>query len=148
MRGAGQVLQIVWGFKELRRPLEKDGWKKTDFMVNPNPPGTKRSNGGHDDSTHPLIDRSEHSDRVLLTLAVANEGLPLWTLSRYYLCYQKESAHNADKAQYHPRATPDLPPGKCCSFPAPGCALVLLMSHHHVPFRRAAGERCRHDSTG
>uniref|UniRef100_A0A3B3T687 Catenin delta 1 n=1 Tax=Paramormyrops kingsleyae TaxID=1676925 RepID=A0A3B3T687_9TELE len=82
VRGAGQVLQIVWGFKELRRPLEKDGWKKTDFMVNPNPPGTKRSNGGHDDSTHPLIDRSEHSDRVLLTAAVTNEGRPLWTLSR------------------------------------------------------------------
>ncbi|XP_023701108.2 catenin delta-1-like isoform X1 [Paramormyrops kingsleyae] len=63
VRGAGQVLQIVWGFKELRRPLEKDGWKKTDFMVNPNPPGTKRSNGGHDDSTHPLIDRSERQER-------------------------------------------------------------------------------------
>uniref|UniRef100_A0A674NLP1 Catenin delta 1 n=1 Tax=Takifugu rubripes TaxID=31033 RepID=A0A674NLP1_TAKRU len=34
VRGAGQVLQLVWAHKELRRPLEKDGWKKTDFMVN------------------------------------------------------------------------------------------------------------------
>uniref|UniRef100_A0A7N6BTV4 Catenin delta 1 n=1 Tax=Anabas testudineus TaxID=64144 RepID=A0A7N6BTV4_ANATE len=40
VRGAGQVLQLIWAHKELRRPLEKDGWKKTDFMVNLNPSTT------------------------------------------------------------------------------------------------------------
>uniref|UniRef100_A0A8C4H7C9 Catenin delta-1 n=1 Tax=Dicentrarchus labrax TaxID=13489 RepID=A0A8C4H7C9_DICLA len=64
VRGAGQVLQLVWAHKELRRPLEKDGWKKTDFMVNLNPntsttngPST-RANGTYEDtSTTPLLDR-------------------------------------------------------------------------------------------
>ncbi|XP_072254065.1 catenin delta-1-like, partial [Pyxicephalus adspersus] len=32
MRAAGLCLQTVWGFKELRRPLEKEGWKKNDFQ--------------------------------------------------------------------------------------------------------------------
>ncbi|XP_067258671.1 catenin delta-1 isoform X1 [Chanodichthys erythropterus] len=63
VRGAGLVLQIVWGFKELRRTLEKDGWKKTDFMVNLNPPNNSRSNGGYEDSTLPLIDRGGKQDR-------------------------------------------------------------------------------------
>lgn len=65
MRGAGQVLQLVWAHKELRRPLEKDGWKKTDFMVNLNPaigttngPSTQ-SNGTYEDSTTPLLDRGQ-----------------------------------------------------------------------------------------
>ncbi|KAI3352769.1 hypothetical protein L3Q82_019353, partial [Scortum barcoo] len=58
VRGAGLVLQTVWGYKELRRTLEKDGWKKTDFMVNLNPPSNNtRANGGYEDSTLPLIDR-------------------------------------------------------------------------------------------
>ncbi|XP_051993817.1 catenin delta-1-like isoform X4 [Xyrauchen texanus] len=63
VRGAGLVLQIVWGFKELRRTLEKDGWKKTDFMVNLTPPNNTRSNGGYEDSTLPLIDRGGKQDR-------------------------------------------------------------------------------------
>lgn len=58
VRGAGLVLQTVWGYKELRRTLEKDGWKKSDFMVNLNPPSNNtRSNGGYEDSTMPLIDK-------------------------------------------------------------------------------------------
>ncbi|KAG7230353.1 hypothetical protein INR49_024457 [Caranx melampygus] len=67
VRGAGQVLQLVWAHKELRRPLEKDGWKKTDFMVNLNPnsgttngPST-RTNGTYEDSTTPLLDRDAYS---------------------------------------------------------------------------------------
>uniref|UniRef100_A0A8C1HDQ8 Catenin (cadherin-associated protein), delta 1 n=1 Tax=Cyprinus carpio carpio TaxID=630221 RepID=A0A8C1HDQ8_CYPCA len=71
VRGAGLVLQIVWGFKELRRTLEKDGWKKTDFMVNLNPPNNTRSNGGYEDSTLPLIDRGKnttHSYRDMIPL--------------------------------------------------------------------------------
>lgn len=62
VRGAGLVLQTVWGYKELRRTLEKDGWKKTDFMVNLNPPSnTTRANGGYEDSTQPLIDKGQDS---------------------------------------------------------------------------------------
>ena len=61
VRGAGQVLQLVWAHKELRKPLEKDGWKKTDFMVNlstTNGPST-RANGTYEDSTTPLLDRGQ-----------------------------------------------------------------------------------------
>ncbi|XP_062281177.1 catenin delta-1-like isoform X1 [Scomber scombrus] len=72
VRGAGQVLQLVWAHKELRRPLEKDGWKKTDFMVNLNPststtngPST-RANGTYEDSTMPLLDRGENRDMIPL----------------------------------------------------------------------------------
>ncbi|MEQ2171791.1 hypothetical protein GOODEAATRI_014289, partial [Goodea atripinnis] len=58
VRGAGLVLQSVWGYKELRRTLEKDGWKKTDFMVNLNPTvNNDRPNGGFEDSTLPLLDK-------------------------------------------------------------------------------------------
>jgi len=64
VRGAGLVLQTVWGYKELRRTLEKDGWKKTDFMVNLNPPGNNaRANGGYEDSTLPLIDKGRGTRR-------------------------------------------------------------------------------------
>uniref|UniRef100_A0A8C5HFF6 Catenin delta-1-like n=1 Tax=Gouania willdenowi TaxID=441366 RepID=A0A8C5HFF6_GOUWI len=64
VRGAGLVLQTVWGYKELRRTLEKDGWKKTDFMVNLNPPiSNNRTNGGYEDSTLPLIDKGESDTR-------------------------------------------------------------------------------------
>lgn len=33
MRAAALVLQTIWGYKELRKPLEKEGWKKSDFQV-------------------------------------------------------------------------------------------------------------------
>ncbi|XP_008276509.1 catenin delta-1-like isoform X1 [Stegastes partitus] len=70
VRGAGQVLQLVWAHKELRRPLEKDGWKKTDFMVNLNPSTTNgpstRANGTYEDSTTPLLDRGEKRDMIPL----------------------------------------------------------------------------------
>uniref|UniRef100_A0AAQ4P6F2 Catenin (cadherin-associated protein), delta 1 n=1 Tax=Gasterosteus aculeatus aculeatus TaxID=481459 RepID=A0AAQ4P6F2_GASAC len=59
VRGAGLVLQTVWGYKDLRRTLEKDGWKKTDFMVNLSPP--TRANGGYEDSTLPLIDKGQEA---------------------------------------------------------------------------------------
>ncbi|XP_068444050.1 catenin delta-1-like isoform X5 [Clinocottus analis] len=68
VRGAGQVLQLVWAHKELRKPLEKDGWKKTDFMVNlstTNGPST-RANGTYEDSTTPLLDRGEKRDMIPL----------------------------------------------------------------------------------
>ncbi|XP_056152402.1 catenin delta-1-like isoform X1 [Lampris incognitus] len=70
VRGAGQVLQLVWAHKELRRPLEKDGWKKTDFMVNLSPSTTNgptsRANGSYEDSTLPLLDRGEKRDMIPL----------------------------------------------------------------------------------
>uniref|UniRef100_A0A3Q3KPR8 Catenin delta 1 n=1 Tax=Mastacembelus armatus TaxID=205130 RepID=A0A3Q3KPR8_9TELE len=67
VRGAGQVLQLIWAHKELRRPLEKDGWKKTDFMVHLNPSNTTngphtRANGTYEDSTTPLLDRGQCDD--------------------------------------------------------------------------------------
>ncbi|XP_013927914.1 PREDICTED: catenin delta-1 isoform X3 [Thamnophis sirtalis] len=59
VRAAALVLQTIWGYKELRKPLEKEGWKKSDFQVNLN--NTSRSQGGNsfDDSTLPLIDRNQ-----------------------------------------------------------------------------------------
>lgn len=56
---AGLALQMVWGYKDLRRTLEKDGWKKTDFMVNLNAPSSTRVNGGYEDSTMPLINNGQ-----------------------------------------------------------------------------------------
>ncbi|KAG8125428.1 putative Catenin delta 1 protein, partial [Naja naja] len=49
----------IWGYKELRKPLEKEGWKKSDFQVNLN--NNSRSQGGNsfDDSTLPLIDKNQ-----------------------------------------------------------------------------------------
>lgn len=76
VRGAGQVLQLVWAHKELRRPLEKDGWKKTDFMVNLNTNGSAangpstRTNGTYEDTTTPLLDRGEAGG----TLALVGNG--------------------------------------------------------------------------
>ncbi|KFP78907.1 Catenin delta-1, partial [Acanthisitta chloris] len=63
VRAAALVLQTVWGYKELRKPLEKEGWKKSDFQVNLN--NTSRTQGGNsfDDSTLPLIDRNQKSDK-------------------------------------------------------------------------------------
>ncbi|XP_061625962.1 catenin delta-1 isoform X1 [Phyllopteryx taeniolatus] len=69
VRGAGLVLQTVWAYKELRRTLEKDGWKKTDFMVNLNPPSSNtRTNGGYEDSTVPLIDKGDKGEREIIPM--------------------------------------------------------------------------------
>ncbi|XP_014648340.1 PREDICTED: catenin delta-1 isoform X4 [Ceratotherium simum simum] len=67
-RAAALVLQTIWGYKELRKPLEKEGWKKSDFQVNLN--NASRSQGSHsyDDSTLPLIDRNQKSDNNYSTL--------------------------------------------------------------------------------
>ncbi|KAM9554374.1 catenin delta-1 isoform 3-T3 [Guaruba guarouba] len=63
VRAAALVLQTVWGYKELRKPLEKEGWKKSDFQVNLS--NTSRTQGGNsfDDSTLPLIDRNQKTDK-------------------------------------------------------------------------------------
>ncbi|XP_072768582.1 catenin delta-1-like isoform X4 [Nerophis lumbriciformis] len=70
VRAAGQVLQLVWAHKELRRPLEKDGWKKSDFQINlnsitANGPST-RVNGTYGETTTPLLDRGEKRNMIPL----------------------------------------------------------------------------------
>lgn len=79
VRGAGLVLQTVWGYKDLRRTLEKDGWKKTDFMVNLNPP-SNRTNGGYEESTHLLPDKGQCrrvSEERRLSVLVCGSKCPL-----------------------------------------------------------------------
>ncbi|XP_037531206.1 catenin delta-1 [Nematolebias whitei] len=94
VRGAGQVLQLIWAHKELRRPLEKDGWKKSDFMVNlhhgatTNGPST-RANGTYEDSTTPLLDRGEKRDVIPLN----NLGP-----EAYSTLDQRERRHTLDDA--------------------------------------------------
>eukprot|EP00066_Takifugu_rubripes_P021435 XP_011610701.1 PREDICTED: catenin delta-1-like isoform X3 [Takifugu rubripes] len=68
VRVAGLALQMVWGYKDLRRTLEKDGWKKTDFMVNLNAPSNTRANGGYEDSTLPLINNGGKGDREMIPM--------------------------------------------------------------------------------
>ncbi|OCT72100.1 hypothetical protein XELAEV_180350733mg, partial [Xenopus laevis] len=60
IRAAGFCLQSIWGYKELRRPLEKDGWKKSDFQVST---AATSSVQGYDDSTLPLIDRNLKNEK-------------------------------------------------------------------------------------
>ncbi|XP_030339775.1 catenin delta-1 isoform X3 [Strigops habroptila] len=63
VRAAALLLQTIWGYKELRKPLEKEGWKKSDFQVNLS--NASRTQGGNsfDDSTLPLIDRNQKTDK-------------------------------------------------------------------------------------
>ncbi|XP_017287943.1 catenin delta-1 isoform X3 [Kryptolebias marmoratus] len=62
-RGAGLILQKLWAFKELRKPLEKDGWKKTDFMITTSP-----RDPIDPDSTLPLIDKGGRNDREMIPM--------------------------------------------------------------------------------
>uniref|UniRef100_A0A2K5DU28 Catenin delta 1 n=1 Tax=Aotus nancymaae TaxID=37293 RepID=A0A2K5DU28_AOTNA len=66
VRAAALVLQTIWGYKELRKPLEKEGWKKSDFQVNLNNASRSQSSHSYDDSTLPLIDRNQKSGAPLL----------------------------------------------------------------------------------
>ncbi|XP_068253809.1 catenin delta-1 isoform X2 [Nyctibius grandis] len=63
VRAAALVLQTVWGYKELRKPLEKEGWKKSDFQVNLSNPSRTQGGNSFDDSTLPLIDRNQKPDK-------------------------------------------------------------------------------------
>nr|XP_055157050.1 catenin delta-1 isoform X3 [Nyctereutes procyonoides] len=62
VRAAALVLQTIWGYKELRKPLEKEGWKKSDFQVNLNA-SRSQSSHSYDDTTLPLIDRNQKTDK-------------------------------------------------------------------------------------
>ncbi|XP_035982866.1 catenin delta-1 isoform X3 [Fundulus heteroclitus] len=90
VRVAGQVLQLIWAHKELRRPLEKDGWKKTDFMVSAttsNGPST-RANGTYEDSTTPLLDRGDKRNQIPMNDLGPNS---------YPTLDQKERRHTLDE---------------------------------------------------
>ncbi|XP_078064870.1 catenin delta-1-like, partial [Mustelus asterias] len=57
VKAVGTVLQTLWGYKDLRKQLEKDGWKKMDFqMVSTN---RGPSGNAYDDSTLPLIEKNQ-----------------------------------------------------------------------------------------
>nr|KAF6342699.1 catenin delta 1 [Pipistrellus kuhlii] len=68
VRAAALVLQTIWGYKELRKPLEKEGWKKSDFQVNLNNASRSQSSHSYDDSTLPLIDRNQKPDNNYPTM--------------------------------------------------------------------------------
>ncbi|NWX62542.1 CTND1 protein, partial [Promerops cafer] len=85
VRAAALVLQTVWGYKELRKPLEKEGWKKSDFQVNLS--NASRTQGGNsfDDSTLPLIDRNQKTDKKssreeiqMSNMGPGRRGTPPW----------------------------------------------------------------------
>ncbi|XP_070583279.1 catenin delta-1 isoform X8 [Erythrolamprus reginae] len=59
VRAAALVLQTIWGYKELRKPLEKEGWKKSDFQVHLNNMSRNQGSNSFDDSTLPLIDKNQ-----------------------------------------------------------------------------------------
>ncbi|XP_021103941.1 catenin delta-1 isoform X1 [Heterocephalus glaber] len=63
VRAAALVLQTIWGYKELRKPLEKEGWKKSDFQVNLSSATRSQSSRSYDDTTLPLIDRTQQLDK-------------------------------------------------------------------------------------
>ncbi|XP_010606602.1 catenin delta-1 isoform X4 [Fukomys damarensis] len=63
VRAAALVLQTIWGYKELRKPLEKEGWKKSDFQVNLSSATRSQSSHSYDDTTLPLIDRTQKPDK-------------------------------------------------------------------------------------
>uniref|UniRef100_A0A7M4EQK9 Catenin delta 1 n=1 Tax=Crocodylus porosus TaxID=8502 RepID=A0A7M4EQK9_CROPO len=63
VRAAALVLQTIWGYKELRKPLEKEGWKKSDFQVNLSNASRNQGGNSFDDSTLPLIDRNQKGDK-------------------------------------------------------------------------------------
>ncbi|KAM9326182.1 catenin delta-1-like [Gastrophryne carolinensis] len=92
IRAAGICLQTIWGFKELRRPLEKDGWKKSDFQVSLTGPTRPQT---YDDSTLPLIDRNQKNDK-------RSEDIPLNDIRT------EPYAHNGDNSTRHLNRSADL----------------------------------------
>ncbi|XP_075697989.1 catenin delta-1-like isoform X2 [Rhinoderma darwinii] len=94
IRAAGLCLQTVWGFKELRRPLEKEGWKKSDFQVSL--AGSKQA-PGFDDSTLPLIERTQRNDKKM-----ENVDIPLNDLR------PDPYSHNGDHGARHLNRSGDL----------------------------------------
>ncbi|KGL95818.1 Armadillo repeat protein deleted in velo-cardio-facial syndrome, partial [Charadrius vociferus] len=66
-KAASHVLQMIWSYKELRNALQKDGWNKSHFQVKMlAPKGSKGTSGrsGYDDSTLPLVDKSQDNEKA------------------------------------------------------------------------------------
>ncbi|XP_071672003.1 splicing regulator ARVCF isoform X3 [Patagioenas fasciata] len=66
-KAASHVLQMIWSYKELRNALQKDGWNKSHFQsVSATPKGSKGTAGrsGYDDSTLPLVDKSQDNEKA------------------------------------------------------------------------------------
>ncbi|XP_017590224.1 PREDICTED: armadillo repeat protein deleted in velo-cardio-facial syndrome [Corvus brachyrhynchos] len=65
-KAASHILQMIWSYKELRNALQKDGWNKSHFQsVSAAPKGSKGTAGrsGYDDSTLPLVDKSQDNEK-------------------------------------------------------------------------------------
>ncbi|XP_023378379.1 catenin delta-1 isoform X5 [Pteropus vampyrus] len=96
VRAAALVLQTIWGYKELRKPLEKEGWKKSDFQVNLNSASRSQSSHSYDDSTLPLIDRNQKSgkkpDRE--EIQMSNMGSNTKSLDNNYSTLNERGDHN------------------------------------------------------
>ncbi|XP_041424358.1 catenin delta-1 isoform X2 [Xenopus laevis] len=109
IRAAGFCLQSIWGYKELRRPLEKDGWKKSDFQVST---AATSSVQGYDDSTLPLIDRNLKNEKKSV-----NADIPLNDF------IADQFTHNGDSSNRLPTRSDELSeldPLKECSVSAGG----------------------------
>uniref|UniRef100_A0A803XR10 ARVCF delta catenin family member n=1 Tax=Meleagris gallopavo TaxID=9103 RepID=A0A803XR10_MELGA len=66
-KAASHVLQMIWSYKELRNALQKDGWNKSHFQsVSATPKSSKGTAGrsGYDDSTLPLVDKSQDNEKT------------------------------------------------------------------------------------
>nr|XP_006214150.1 catenin delta-1 isoform X10 [Vicugna pacos] len=96
VRAAALVLQTIWGYKELRKPLEKEGWKKSDFQVNLNSASRSQSSHSYDDSTLPLIDRNQKSDKKSdrEEIQMSNMGSNTKSLDNNYSTLNERGDHN------------------------------------------------------
>ncbi|XP_054419657.1 catenin delta-1 isoform X2 [Pteronotus mesoamericanus] len=96
VRAAALVLQTIWGYKELRKPLEKEGWKKSDFQVNLNSASRSQSSHSYDDSTLPLIDRNQKSDKKpdREEIQMSNMGSNSRSLDNNYSTMNERGDHN------------------------------------------------------
>uniref|UniRef100_A0A1A8JF45 Catenin (Cadherin-associated protein), delta 1 n=1 Tax=Nothobranchius kuhntae TaxID=321403 RepID=A0A1A8JF45_NOTKU len=69
VRGAVLILKTLWAHKEIRRALQKDGWKKEDILVEVKPvDNSNRPLGGYEESTLPLIDKGNKGDRDMIPM--------------------------------------------------------------------------------
>uniref|UniRef100_A0A8C6XV87 ARVCF delta catenin family member n=1 Tax=Naja naja TaxID=35670 RepID=A0A8C6XV87_NAJNA len=62
VKAASHVLQMTWSYKELRNVLQKEGWNKSHFQTaSATTKGSKSTSckSGYDDSTLPLVDKSQ-----------------------------------------------------------------------------------------
>uniref|UniRef100_A0ABM5F336 Splicing regulator ARVCF isoform X3 n=1 Tax=Pogona vitticeps TaxID=103695 RepID=A0ABM5F336_9SAUR len=66
-KAASHVLQMTWSYKELRSVLQKEGWNKSHFQsASAAPKGSKGTSckSGYDDSTLPLVDKSQDNEKT------------------------------------------------------------------------------------